>query len=44
MRHAYLTLASIEQAFRDGGITLKEANELIHQVERCREFISTTLP
>ena len=38
MRHIYLTLASIKEAFKLGGITLTEANELLQQLERCREL------
>ena len=38
MKHIYLTLASIEEAFKLGGITLTEANELLQQLERCREL------
>ena len=38
MAHTYLTLESIEEAYTRGGITLTEANELLDQLKRCREF------
>ena len=38
MRHTYLTLELIGEAFKLGGITLTEANELLQQLERCREL------
>jgi len=38
MRHIYLTLESIEEAFNLRGITLTEANELLQKLERCREL------
>jgi hypothetical protein len=38
MRHVYLTKEEIDAAYRLGGITLQEVNELLHQVERCRQF------
>jgi len=36
MKHTYLTLESIEEAYNRGGITLTEANELLEQLQRCR--------
>ena len=35
MRHAYLTKEDIDVAYRLGGITVQEANELLKQLEVC---------
>ncbi len=38
MRHVYLTKEEIDTAYRLGGITVQEAQELLHQLERCAKF------
>lgn len=35
MRHAYLTKEEIDRAYRLGGITRSEVNELLHTLEKC---------
>ena len=35
MRHAYLTKEEIDAAYRLGGITLQEVNELLNKLEKC---------
>ena len=38
MRHAYLTKEEIDSAYRLGGITLQEVNELLNKLEKCAKF------
>ena len=38
MRHTYLTKEEIDTAYRLGGITLQEVNELLSKLERCAAF------
>ena len=35
MKHAYLTKEEIDSSYRDGGITVQEAGELLADLDRC---------
>ena len=40
MKHVYLSKASIDKAYREGGITQYEVYELLLQLERCASFLN----
>ena len=40
MKHAYLTKQSIDKAYLQGGITVREANELLSKLENCTKLLN----
>ncbi len=41
MKHVYLTIEQIDLAYRKGGITLMEVDELRAKLERCAKHLQT---